>query len=155
MGVYQKPCIHIVCLHALLYTFISFLFYSTGNHTTVVCMCVNECSLNVLNRVISKPELSQVETLLCLRPPGINFFVKMLLCICMHAFVCMPGPHCNQMSRYVCAYSWIPVCFSKSACVLVCLCVLACGRHSIPHPAVYRREWKVMEGMGRDGPVMT
>lgn len=130
------------------------------NHSTVVyvCMCMNAVwTQYVLDRVISKPELSQVETLLRLRPPGIN--LSLWKCYCVYA--CMRLCACLDST----AIKWVGLCahMPESPCVFlqvhvslcVCLRVLVCGSYSIPHPAVYRREWKVMEGMERDGPVMT
>lgn len=82
----QTPCSHIFCLHAWLCIcpFNSIEFYST-----VVCVCVCVRAVwghYIQDRVISKPEPSQVETLLCLRPPGINFSLWNCYCVyaCMH-----------------------------------------------------------------------
>lgn len=80
--------------------------------------------------------------------PGlISLCENVIVCMCVCAFVCVP--------RFCCKYEYnrahTTVCFS-SKCVCVSLCV---GITEFLHPSVYRREWKVMGGMEREGPVMT
>lgn len=78
---------------------------------------------NVLDCVISKPELSQVETLLRLRPPGINFSLWKCYCVyaCMHLCACLDST----------AIKWVGLCahMPQSLCVFflkvhVSLCML-------------------------------
>lgn len=105
-----------------------------------MCICVCACAFwiqYVQDCVISKPEPSQVETLLSLRPPGNNFSLWKFYTVyeCMHVCVCWAQK--------------LPHGFVLQACVWVPLCV---GVAVSPHPAVYG---KVIEAMEKDGPVMT
>lgn len=57
-----------------LHIYFSFIPWKSLYSYVCVCVCMNAVwTQHVLDCVISKPELSQVETLLRLRPPGINF----------------------------------------------------------------------------------